>query len=188
MFQELDWLVFIFPLIILFGILESVLTLLWTPFYMRIGIPISITRFPILKREEFEDVSARLLTEGLVGKWYPSLAFKQISDRELAFKNKLFEFKIGLRSRSPVRGIIILDPSYQVVIRGFLPFSTPLVLIIFIAFFVTVVNESFAQFSDRLTILPMFIIIFGASFLIQFAVYRQISQRIKDYFEQSSII
>ena len=102
---------------------------------MRLGIPIFLTRFSILNQAEFANGGAKLIEEGLAGKWYPSLIFKQINDTELAFKNKPLEFKIGFRVRSPMRGIVQLDSSYQVSIKGFVPFAAPFIVIAFIIFF-----------------------------------------------------
>ena len=129
MLEESFWIQYLLPVALILGVMEGILGLSWVPFYVRTGIPISIERFSIRKKENFEDVLLKLIDEGLIGTWYPSLEFMTLSDKELAFRNVLLETKKDWFFRLPIRGFIRLNSSNEVSIKGFL--LSPIFILLF---------------------------------------------------------
>lgn len=170
----------LFLIVIVAGILEGLLTQFWI---IRTGIPMFVTRFPILKKEAFENVGTKLAEEGLEGRWYPSLIFKQVSDTELAFRNKFFEFKLGFQFGLPMRGIVTLDSYYQVVMKGFWPFTLPILWIVSTVLFIDTFGSQVEELLYGISLLPTMIYMFAFFILVQIIIYRQVNQRIKACFE-----
>ena len=170
----------LFLIVIIAGILEELLTKFWI---IRTGIPMFVTRYPIFKKEAFENVGTKLAEEGLEGRWYPSLVFKQVSDTELAFRIKFFDFKLGFHFGLPMRGIVTLDSSYQVVMKGFWPFYFPILWIVSTVLFINIFGSQVEELWYGIPLLPTMIYMFAFFVLVQVIIYRQVNQRIKACFE-----
>ena len=111
-----------FILLIIASVFDYLLRAFWAPFYIRFGLPVFIFRFPLPKRFVFWELVPDMESQQLSSSFYPTAVFKRISETELAFRNKLFEYKIGFRVRFPYHGAVRLDTHSGVVtITSFIP-------------------------------------------------------------------
>ncbi|MCB8945500.1 MAG: hypothetical protein H6658_17255 [Ardenticatenaceae bacterium] len=174
-----DFVFILIPIIVLIGLLETVLSALWLPFYMRLGIPVWRQSAQVLSREQFGRVAAQLDGTELTGTWYPDVMFKQISPHELAFRHKLGGVRRrGVRLRSPVRGMVRLQAeAYTVTVTNYLPWVTPVVLLFFLWMFSPTNRPEFSSGSG-LGFLIFLLLIMAVTIGLQLMVFRQINERI----------
>ena len=83
-----------FILLAAVSIFDYLLRAFWSPFY---------------RRFMFWELVPDMESQQLSSSFYPTAVFKRISETELAFRNKLFEYKIGFRVRFPYHGVARLD-------------------------------------------------------------------------------
>ena len=149
---------------------------------MRLGIPILRKRFSILTKDEFRKTVFKLNDQEMAGEWYSDILFKRISPDELAYRSRLFETRKGglrFRFRSPVRGIVRLQEPYGVTIAGYIPWSTPLIFVMFIWLF-NLFGRSEAN--PGYNVLAIVLVVIAATIILQIVMYQQIGQRIQAYF------
>ena len=166
------------PILVLIGLLDTVLLAMFVPFYMRLGIPAWWQSASLLNNEQFRQAAARLDGTELPGTWYPTIVFKQISPHELAFRHKLWELKVGIRFRSPIRGIVrLVDGEYAVKVTNYLPWSTPVVLIIFLWLFSSFNRPEFEVGSGG-AFLAFLLLVIAITVGLQLVIFQQINNRI----------
>ncbi len=101
-------------------VLEMILSGLWVAPYFRYGIPIYFKTVPFCAVTSSSELSALLSGES-PPKWSPSQVFHPISDNQLAFREKVFESKIGVRYFPIMHGLIVVSPlERSIVVKGFL--------------------------------------------------------------------
>ena len=98
-----------FILLAAVSIFDYLLRAFWSPFYIRFGLPVYISHFTLPSRFMFWKLVPDMESQQLSSSFYPTAVFKRISETELAFRNKLFEYKIGFRVRFPYHGVARLD-------------------------------------------------------------------------------
>jgi hypothetical protein len=109
----------IFIVVFVTAILEMLASLLWLPIYFRHGVRIFIRRVPHrTTTSAFPNVDE--LSEMFKGTWGPSLAFKALSLSEIAFREKVFEFKL-VNATPIMHGLIQYQVNEgQIEIKGYL--------------------------------------------------------------------
>jgi hypothetical protein len=175
----------IFIAVILASLAESLLSVFWVPFYMRLGIPILRKRFSVLTKDEFRKTVFKLNDKEMAGEWYSDILFKRISPDELAYRSRQFETRKGglrFRFRSPVRGIVRLQEPYEVTIAGYIPWSTPLIFVMFIWIFSFLGD---AEGNPGYNLLAIVLVVIVATTVLQIVMYRHIGTRIQAYFTEN---
>lgn len=166
------------PILVLIGLLETVLSAMWVPFYMRLGIPIWWQSSPLATKEQFWQAAEQLDGTELSGTWYPTIIFKRLSPNELAFRHKFWELKVGFRFRSPVRGLVrLVDGEYSVKVINYLPWSMPAVLVLFLWLFSSFNRPEFENGSG-LGFFIFLLLVVALTFGLQLVIFRQIDNRI----------
>jgi hypothetical protein len=151
---------------------------MWVPFYMRLGIPVWRQSARLLTKEQFWQAAAQLDGTDLPGKWYPTITFKRISQDEVAFRHKLWEVKVGIRFRAPVRGMVRLaDDAYTVTVTNYLPWASPAAVLIFLWLFSSFNRPEFGNNYGWL-FGAFLLIIVAITMGVQLIIFRQIDDRI----------
>ena len=177
-----DFVFVLLPILVLIGLLQTILSAFWVPFYMRLGIPAWWQSAQVVSKEQFRRTITKLDGTELSGTWYPSVMFKQISPNELAFRHKMWGRRAGFRLRSPVRGMVRLkDNSYTITVTNYLPWATPAALLFFLWIFRPDNMPEFANGSG-LSFLVFILLIIVLTFGVQLVVFRQINNRILEIF------
>ena len=168
---------FLILLFVIAGIIESLMSMFWVPFYIRLGLPAYIYRFPLPITSQLGKPISILEGQRISSSVYPTAVFQKISQNEVAFRSKLFEFKIGFRIRASFRGIIRLDAhSNTIAITGYLPWFYPFFAILLYYFFQAI------DFGISLNVLFAIVMILALGAGVQILVFRHISKQIREIF------
>lgn len=154
---------------VVLGMGEFLVSLLWIPAYFRTGIPLLTKEFRPKDHFEFSlDIPA--LEQTLQGFWRPRVVFKELAPGEYAFRHHF-------TSRTPLQGHIKFDSLRGVVvIKGYaywtlLLFPLPIFLLV-----------SSLEGVPLLT-LPAFLLVFGLiiglNFLFQRRIYQQVVEAVQ---------
>ena len=99
-----------FAMVAAFGlaIIEAICSIGWYSLYFRHGIRLFTKQVPLAIRP-MALPTVTDLNEGLKGKWGPSLVFKSLSNTEIAFRERAFEFTF-FNSTPVMHGLIRYYP------------------------------------------------------------------------------
>ena len=173
-------------ILVLIGLLETILSMLWVPFYMRLGIPVWWQKAPVRSKEQFWRTAKQLDGTGMLGTWYPTIVFKQISPNEVAFRHQLRESQRGFHFRSPIRGMIRLSAeAYSVTVINYLPWFTPIAVLMFLWLFSSFNRPEFED-STGFGVLVFLLLVIVVTFGLQLMIFRQISDRILEQIVRSN--
>jgi hypothetical protein len=177
-----NWGVFLmFPVVLIVlviglvtGYAEFFMALFWNSAYFRNGLTIFSQKYPTIRPVNFTACISHLEKKFHKRPFHPSIIFKQISENECAFKEKVFEFGLGFRFRYQVRGIMCFYPSKDVIIlNGYLSWSTLMAGIIFV---------SIPLVTDLPTLLSILGIgLFTVTYMLQKKLYAEIGKTIQNY-------
>ncbi len=161
-----DNLPFLFPLLFVVAIGEWVLSLTWTPFYFRTGIPLftaSIVAYPPSEfSSHISEIEHKLQNTSW---WRPAVVLKQLDTNEYAFRHHWW------RSRNPLTGLIRVDElAGKVTITGYAYWSF-LILPIFFLFIIS---------QEILIFIVVFIFVIGINIAVQRSHYAKIAQIIEE--------
>ncbi len=173
-----------FILLTIVSIFDYLLRAFWSPFYIRFGLPVSVLHFPLSRRFLFWELIPDMESQPISSSFYPTAVFKRISETELAFRNKLLEYKIGFRLRFPYHGVVRLDAHSGVVtITGFIPWYAPFAMVWSFCFFKYIVDNQ--DFIDDFFMFWM-VLILVVNLVAQVFVMRHIGKRISDSFSNGA--
>ena len=157
----------------LIGVGEFFLSTSWTPFFFRFGIPLYRKEFPVLGHISGLDEYIHDLESQVPRSWQqPAIAFKALSQQELAFRQKFGQ-------RNPAHGHLNYDPRRQnLSLTGYLPWSSLLFPVIFL------LALMWAPFEAIFLFLFVFLALFAFGILMAHRNYGRISKAITHTFQE----
>lgn len=108
-FQDGRMLLFYWLILIVLYIVEMVLSSLWVPRYLRVGIPIFVRKIPVQRHHQFRFLSKEWAGFVKGNFWHPPLVVKSLDQNEIAFQDKFLSLGIGFGNQKLFRGIIKFD-------------------------------------------------------------------------------
>ena len=112
--------------VLLLGLIEYFLLASFSPSYMRMGLSVYRRQLTSVSKKQFNELWQALLADKSRRFWYPNLAYKRISNNELAFRHHFLSLDFGLANNKPFRGIIRHEPETQsIIFLGKLTFFEP---------------------------------------------------------------
>jgi hypothetical protein len=156
-------------------ILETILCWSWAGPYYRYGIPVFSRTVPFYANTSSYAISD-LLSKELSRSWGRSQVFHPISDYEVAFREKAFEFRVAFNYTPIMHGFITILPLERTItVKGFLDWFL-IAFIIFVMPFVVDANSSFF----KLTFGAGFCLTISSIYFIQARAYKRIVRVLRD--------
>lgn len=152
-------------------IADLVLSSTWHPGYFRFGVPLFVSR---VESVDTDRVSPQWLNERYVNSTLVPLVFKSLTQCEIAFREKMWAFRL-IHYTPVMHGLIQLDaPGRRVVVRGYGNWFA-LVLFVGLVFAGFSLNRGWTRVEFAVGVLALFGLLYG----IQAVRYRRVATLIR---------